>query len=123
MKKEWLSVYDLNSQDTMLVQMNHTDFESIDDFICLSGILDIGTKYAEINFNPDLKRDSNGIIQVDEIAVMNSGGGSLKYVIETTKRKLSLPIYGAYHYELPYLVREFNLLFTRYAHKYSVKNN
>lgn len=86
-----------------------SDFDSIANYILTSGLLSIDLNYTK----PDI---TNGVV------AMKSGGGTYRYIIETSNGKLDLLISGAADFTVPDILQEFDHLFRRVTGRYSDKN-
>jgi hypothetical protein len=107
-----LLLYDSYRQDTITIQIKQIEFDSISNFINSSGILGIDTSYFKSGTN--LIVDTNGVDIIENI-----GEASLKYLIVTSNRSITLPVYDADNYNVPDLLKKFDKIFTRLSRKYS----
>jgi len=109
MRKVHLDVYDSWDKEPKYQKIETVDYDSIVNFIMTSGILNINLDYTK----PDT---TNGVI------MMISGGGSYRYVIETSDGKLDLLIFGVRDFKLPDILVDFDKLFKRISSRYHAKN-
>lgn len=104
--KDFLKFYD--SWEPILKrykQVESLDYDSIVNFILTSGLLKVDLNY--------MKPDST-----TNIIAMNIGGGSVRYIIETSLGNLDLTIFGLYNYKLPETLVNFDRLFNRISRRY-----
>jgi hypothetical protein len=104
--KNFLRVYDSLDTIPKFQRLEPTDYDSIVGFILTSGLLDIDLSY--------MKSDTT-----NNLIVLNIGGGSNRYVIETSLGKLDLAVLGIYDYKLPETLINFDGLFKRISKRYN----
>ena len=109
MNEKHLDSYD--SWDTVpdCREIEIIDYDSITNFILTSGLLNIDLNYTR----PDT---TGGVI------CFKSGGGTYRYIIETSRGELDLLISGSVDFRLPDILVEFDELFKRVSHRYKNRN-
>ena len=104
-KKEYYMLCDSFHGDTVIKQMDKLDYDSLINFIENSGLLSIDLSYTK----PD---STSGFI------INNYGDASFGYVIETSLRKIYLPISDSRFFIVPKILKDFDVLFVKYSNKY-----
>jgi hypothetical protein len=89
--------------------MDSADYDSIQNYILTSGILELDQSYTQPDTNGGLIR-------------MKIGGGSSKYVIETKNKRIEFPMQGVYDYDLPEQLVILDSIFKRITKRYNDKS-
>lgn len=105
MNKEHLECYDSWDTKPRCANLDTADYDSIVNYVLTSGIL-------ELNLDYTLPDTTGGLI------VMKSGACSIKYIIETSKTSIELPVSGANEFSLPKQLTDFDNLFKRITDRY-----
>lgn len=105
MHKEQLKCYDSWDTKPRFANLDTADYDSIVNYVLTSGILELNLYYI-------LPDTTGGLI------VMKSGACSIKYIIETSKKSIELPVSGANEFTLPKQLTDFDNLFRRISGKY-----
>ncbi len=106
MREGWLKAYDSCDTIPKYQEIDKVDYDSIVNFIITSGLLDIDLNYTKPNI-------SDGIIGI------SMGGGSYRYIIETSGGEMDLLIHSGMMFTLPKTLAEFDKLFTRILSRYN----
>ena len=85
------------------------DYDSITNFILISGLLNIDLNYRK-------PVSENGV------EAFISGAGGYGYTIETSDGIIKLPVSGATDFKLPEVLSKFDALFQRIAERYQIKD-
>jgi hypothetical protein len=105
MSKEHLDCYDSWDTKPKYTKIDSVDYDSMKNFILTSGVIELNQDYVK-------PVSTGGMI------CMKSGACSIKYVIETSEKRIELPISGAFDFTLPKSLSDLNDLFNRIIEKY-----
>ena len=112
--RESIQSYDLEKYDKLntppvYITPDPVDYDSITNFILTSGLLNIDMNYKKP-------------VPVNGLMIDKIGGGGYGYMIETSDRKIGLPIFNSPNYKIPEVLLDFDALYRRIIARYQIKN-